>query len=279
LNVDGREVYFVSVYFKFSDPVNIHLQGLSNVIDALQGKPLIIGGDFNARSPLWYDRPGTDRSGSGGAVEDFITSYGLNILNGPGQPATFSGPMGDSFIDLTLCTNDMLTVISDWRVCENDVSCDHRLISWKMGGIPAVEPRHMWSFRLSNPDWDYFDTVLALNLSEMESWISQGAEVACEKFNVAVVEAATRVLGRSRPGRGRSSNWWTPELTILRRKLTKNIRKYDFNNLTVFKFLNLCPDFLQKKVKSILSLSAQFFLYMLVGRSIQGGRSRRRLRI
>jgi hypothetical protein len=56
-----------------------------------------------------------------------------------------------------------------------------------------------------------------VELNRFNEWCELGAEVAGEGFNSAVVAAATVSLGRCRPTGKRRSNWWTPELTNLRK--------------------------------------------------------------
>ena len=218
LRVGGREIVLISVYFRYSDPVGIHLRGLGTVLDALRGRSVIVAGDFNARSPLWHDRPTSDQGLRGGPVAEFISSYGLNILNRAGQPATFANHMGESCIDLTLCTDDLVSLLSDWKVLEGAISCDHRLIVWSAGGGLDSEPYGMWSFKRGRVNWDFFGTLLRREMSEFDFWLSNGADVAGEKFNDAVVDVASMAIGRCRPRGGRFTAWWTPELTALKRQ-------------------------------------------------------------
>jgi hypothetical protein len=217
MNVDGREIILISVYFKYSDNVHDHVRGLSDVLRLLRGRQVLLAGDFNARSPLWFDRPGSDRTGSARPVEEFISSSGLNILNRPG-PATFAGPAGESYIDLTLCSDGLLSLLSNWRVLPDAVVCDHRLITWSVGAAPAVDPIGLRSFKCFRPDWQGFASSLDFELRDFDDWVRLDADFAGDKFNSAVVNAAESALGRCKPGGGHATSWWNPDLSLLRRK-------------------------------------------------------------
>ncbi|CAH2079232.1 unnamed protein product, partial [Iphiclides podalirius] len=122
---EGAEILLVSAYFQYAEPIEPHILEVDRVLDHLQGKSAVIGVDANAHSPIWFSHQrhytgrGQDAVNIRTQTEDFINGRGLIIGNREGQPYTFSGPNGDSNIDLTLTTRG--AVVSDWKV-HSDIS-------------------------------------------------------------------------------------------------------------------------------------------------------------
>jgi hypothetical protein len=88
----------------------------------------ILGGNFNARSPLWD--PWVENRHSAGVTEDLIERYAL-IVNNDAQP-TRHGRKSRSVIDLTLSTTGLGTLQS-WEIDEDHATqSDHAVIvfSW-----------------------------------------------------------------------------------------------------------------------------------------------------
>ena len=68
--INGVDCYFISVYFQFGEAVDTYVAGLAAALDALRGRPVVVAGDFNARSPSWHDDrepgpPGQSRAREG----------------------------------------------------------------------------------------------------------------------------------------------------------------------------------------------------------------------
>ena len=95
----GFSFYHANFYFKPLHEREQHLLNLTRVMEKFANQPLIMVGDFNAHSSLWYNEK-TDQTGE--KIELLIAKHSIYIENFPGQPATFSTPYGESNIDLTL---------------------------------------------------------------------------------------------------------------------------------------------------------------------------------
>lgn len=75
---------------------------LQDIQDTMAGKGecIILGGDFNAKSPLWGS-PLEDRRGT--LLADWIASTNLMVINEGNMP-TFQRDASQSILDLTLAT-------------------------------------------------------------------------------------------------------------------------------------------------------------------------------
>ena len=93
------DLYIVSGYFQFSDPIELYITKTSNIIRALKGKKIILCLDANSKSPMWHSDT-LDENGE--KMEDFIQDMELMALNEPGNPSTFATTRGKSNIDITL---------------------------------------------------------------------------------------------------------------------------------------------------------------------------------
>lgn len=220
------EIIVVSVYFKYGNPVEPHILSLTRALHKLKGRNIIIGGDFNARSPLWFDYSGirTERSF---AVEDLIAAQGLFILNEPGTFSTFSGAGGESNIDLTLCSGSVAAKISQWKVHECALASDHRLITFSVGIAKTEAPRSSWNFRTTRANWDSFGDALRQSLRGFHDVAAREPDNLGNFFNAAVVSAAETSLGRSNPKKIIRTPWWTQELTLLKGAYKKAYRSLE----------------------------------------------------
>ncbi|VVC87289.1 unnamed protein product [Leptidea sinapis] len=130
---DGGDLYMVSAYFQYCENIETHIHHLDRVLEALQGKPIVIGADTNTHSPLWHSRReqyegrGAEVNRRRLAMESFIHSKGLLEHNKEGEPFTFNMINGSSNIDVTITTRGV--PVRQWRVRQEVSSSDHQLIT------------------------------------------------------------------------------------------------------------------------------------------------------
>ncbi|GBP00474.1 Retrovirus-related Pol polyprotein from type-1 retrotransposable element R1 [Eumeta japonica] len=120
VHISSVDVYMVSSYFQYRVEIDLHLDYLERVLKVLHGQQILIRVDCNAHSPLWFCKQsqyigcGTKVEHRTHRMESCICGHGLIIHNTEGQPTTFSGPGGESNIDLTLITR--IVTITEWQV-------------------------------------------------------------------------------------------------------------------------------------------------------------------
>lgn len=221
----NTEVILISVYFKYGNDVGPHILQLTRALHVLKGRNVIIGGDFNARSPLWHDHRG-NRTERSDAVEDLIAAQGLVILNEPGDLTTFSGAGGESNIDLTLCSGSICNKIKNWRVHDAAVVSDHRLLTFNLSLRIDKVPRETWHFKTKRADWDFFGRILRDEIRDFYAVAATEPENLGNFFNAAVVNAANTSLGRSNPKTKLKTPWWSSELTSLKSSYKRSYRNY-----------------------------------------------------
>ena len=89
---------------------------------------LLLCGDFNAHHALWGS---TSNSRKGHKIFDLINDKDLILLNHGNSP-TWSNRRYSSIIDLSLCSSNMASTISDWKVSDLDTFSDHNLITFTL---------------------------------------------------------------------------------------------------------------------------------------------------
>jgi hypothetical protein len=226
MRVGDARVVVASVYLKHEQPAGPHIQGLQSLLSTNRHAKIIIGGDFNARSPYWFDNGARYRTPRQDAVEEFVVGSGMVLLNSEGQPSTFSSPNGESSIDLTLATNNLAGSMSNWRVHRDEISSDHRLITFEMiHGSVTLMRADLWSFRTRSANWTHFGADLGRALTDFEVRLARGDRRVGDHFNECVVRAAGSGLGRSRPAIRSGTPWWTPELTALKGAVKRALRR------------------------------------------------------
>ncbi|XP_060871398.1 uncharacterized protein LOC132945642 [Metopolophium dirhodum] len=106
------------------------LQRLEDRIRAVEPSiPVIVAGDFNARSAAWGDWCQDSR---GDDLSSLLDQLGLQILN-EGVKPTFIGRGRGSIVDLTAASESIVGRIHGWRVCdEAESSSDHQYITFKL---------------------------------------------------------------------------------------------------------------------------------------------------
>ncbi|CAB3260878.1 unnamed protein product [Arctia plantaginis] len=87
-------------------------------------------------------------------MEALILSRDLLVHNKAGQPHTFSSENGESNIDVTISTRGART--EDWRVMEDAIESDHRLIAEPLVGTPV-------RYRERGVDWNRFPNMISVH--------------------------------------------------------------------------------------------------------------------
>lgn len=91
--------------------------------------PTLIFWDFNAKNHIWGGLRTYDRGESTG---EFILTNDIIALIDPKSSPTFSSTNGNSWIDLTLITNDMFKKVHSWEVLNENSSSNHNYILIKL---------------------------------------------------------------------------------------------------------------------------------------------------
>ncbi|XP_011063046.1 PREDICTED: uncharacterized protein LOC105151188 [Acromyrmex echinatior] len=154
--VDWGDVTIVSCYFPPSLSDGAFLRDLREMEERVPGRPVIVMGDFNARSPSWD--PGQPNR-RGRLLADWLGLLDIHILNVTSEP-TCVHPRGVSCVDLTLASSSAARRITSWRVgSEVESLSDHKYVfiedaslAGPVIGRTALKAFPRWAIGRIDPD-------------------------------------------------------------------------------------------------------------------------------
>ena len=206
-----------------------HITFIQNILLQFQNKPLLLCGDFNARSQIWHDRI-SNRSGR--LFADIFNNNNLHIHND--QSNTFENAQGSSIIDLTISNAHLTAMIQNWN-CQNHVTLsDHSTITFdiNINNDSLVSNRifSTWKYSEHNPNWDLFRSVAEPNLQSLNTELDkcqciEDIDAAITKLNSSIMYAAQNSLPRKKRFNTRTTIW-SPELDALKSHFKYIRRKY-----------------------------------------------------
>ena len=250
---EGLKFYGAILYLPSVRDIEKDFETIEDILQLTKEDGIILAIDSNARSKLWFDRCTNTR---GRALEEFIITRDLLIINEANDTPTFETNRGRSWIDLTIFNNILAQKTRGWTCGEEERCVDHKIIffdidSMEAGGTTTHHPGKRYFTKADN--WGTFINIVAKNLLEKfdcriypndlttsDNALSQKVKLCSDtgqvihKFTAAITAACDATLQVSRPGKRankqRSVPWWTGELTLLRQNKNKNKKKTPARN-------------------------------------------------
>jgi len=189
---------------------------------------IFIGGDFNARHPLWGDT----ENGLGKEVVRWLDDQDMTILNKFPCPPTFKDSRGHhSWIDLSLLTDRGLVLEPKWEVVPDYSGfTDHNTVkttlllerkpqlTGKMHNWRKADWMNIWKSveaLLNNPPWDTLD---------WEQITKEDLDETISRFSSDLLCCTKKWVPSSRRSTYRKP-WWSEELSLQHRKTKRAFRK------------------------------------------------------
>ncbi|KMQ89014.1 reverse [Lasius niger] len=226
------EMYVVSVYCQYGKSIEPYLAYMDSVCEVARGKCLLVGMDANDVSPLWYSKGeggSRDRELRGRVLEEWIVANGMNVLNEPSDFYTFSGPNGESDIDVTLVNDACVGCRFEWDIKHDWGISDHNVLLIRMlygedAGANDDVCRWIWK----GADWEGY--MCDLRESASENAASAMDVMDAEKL-VELVMSWIRIANDRRMRRFECKNrrklvWWSDELERMKKSVRRCRRAY-----------------------------------------------------
>lgn len=145
--------YVINVYCQYSHSIEQFLGKIENIMDS------------NAKSEVWFSETTDER---GKIVEEFLAANDMNCINEPNNPYSFSTINGESNIDVTFVSRNMLSKKSNWNVTTICSVSDHNLIQF---GIEFEVPgQEKWykqdTYNIKKADWSSFEKLTIEKFNE-----------------------------------------------------------------------------------------------------------------
>lgn len=232
--VRWRDIVIIGVYFSPNRSLaefEVFLGGLGALIGQTLPRPVLVAGDFNAKSTAWGS-PLTDARGE--ALQDWVTMVGLCILN-QGSINTCVRHNGGSIVDVTFASPTVARSVRGWRVLENvETLSDHLYIRFSVSPSPAApDPRHSGRRTPMSPRWALrsLDVEALVEASIVQAWQTPPRPVAVEEeaewFRDAMSQICDASMARAKPPLPRRSvYWWSQDISDLRTRCVDARRRY-----------------------------------------------------
>jgi hypothetical protein len=117
-------LHIASSYLPPYDTLEQELTPITNVLTTVKPINFIWGPDANSKHSMWYS-PITDTRGR--VLVDFLSQHDLLTANEKNGP-TYSGPTGESWIDITVTNINSALKIQNWEISEESTHSDHNVI-------------------------------------------------------------------------------------------------------------------------------------------------------
>ena len=230
------EITLVSIYFEPDKPLEPYLRKLKNIEAANGSKPLIVGGDVNAKS-TWWGSPNIDSRGE--EVCGMLGELGLYILNA-GEIPTFDtirgGQRFSSYVDLTACSANILGLVDDWKVDEGLMCSDHNGITFSIWLAKSKGLRVERTTRIYNTkkaDWHTFREKFnrlaiegKINKTEIEKIGNTNViDTVTENLTEIIAEACNSAMPKKNSKEKLSVPWWSEKLTRLKKEVATKKRR------------------------------------------------------
>lgn len=226
--VKGRlgEMYVVSVYCRFGEELGPYVEYLDRVRIMCGDVCMVVGMDANACSPLWHSK---SRGSAARSVllEDWVVAGDMVVLNEPSEWFTFSGPRGDSDIDVTLSNAAGGMYEFEWMVDPGGSISDHNVVRVDVRGrgAPVGESEVVGKRWCTNGvDWRGYVEDLRVAACGFEEFEGKSVDEKVGLLTRWVAEVNDRHMRVRRKANRTHARWWTRALSE-RRLEVRALRK------------------------------------------------------
>lgn len=173
----------------------------------------IITGDFNAKHTAWGGNT-IDRRGE--ELLAWTSSLRLEILN-DGKKPTLIRVNGQSYIDLTLVTSDLLDKKIGWEVLDTESLSDHQYVYLNLEDQRGEAAGAKWCW--GSIKWATFE-------KEFEKQLELNHPINAERCTKMLTQARKKSSARIRTAQnGIIPYWWNEKIQDLRTQATKQRRR------------------------------------------------------
>ena len=123
-----------------------------------------MAGDFNAKAIEWGS---TVEDGRGVELAEWMSGLSIVVLNRGGRPTFVRNGRG-SYIDVTMCSENVVSRITNWRVLTEETLGWHQLISYEYR-----EPKRREVPQRITRGWRINDNNLKLFGQKIAEWASK----------------------------------------------------------------------------------------------------------
>ena len=215
-NGEDKILICCSAYLPYDEPAPT--KELINIVQYCKnaGLDLLIGCDANSHHCVWGS---SDTNQRGIKLLEFICAEELQILNKGNRP-TFINRVREEVIDITLCSQEIVTAISNWHVSQEASMSDHQTIELQLNAdatplIPFRNPR--------KTNWNLYEEKLVHRMGNWEKSIndSRDVEEAVNDLTNSVISSYNESCTLKVPRSHKKPAWYSNEIEGLKRAFTR----------------------------------------------------------
>lgn len=211
-----KDVYIYSIYISPNVSDEAYEVFLQNIQDDMEdkGDKIIVGGDFNAKSPIWGSKV---EDGRGKLLSEWLASKNLVVWN-EGDKPTFQRGASASIIDVTISTEKLGRIDGRWRVLDEDSLSLHNYIRYRVA-IDRISRKPV-RWRRGVFSHSKFSAAARRNFDET------GRTMDILAFmNGLKMSQGEAMEGVRQDADGRDVYWWTEEIQEIRDSVQSARRK------------------------------------------------------
>lgn len=217
-----NDIQIFSCYISPNVPLLVFkrfVDGIKSEVNSLKYNRFIIGGDLNAKSFLWQSAREDDR---GTFLAEVISELRMEVLNSGTKPTFIRGGCS-SIIDVTFCSENLVSKIGKWEVLDDETMSDHEYLYFELSdekrvqaGGEGVNANIRWKYNEEKVD-DFRNKI-------RECFIDDRYDAeSCTKLLLEVCEKVFKVNIRIQ--NRKPIYWWTEKIAEKRKECHKQKRK------------------------------------------------------
>lgn len=213
-----NDFYIINAYCQFSLEIEPILRDIECILKKLNGGRFVISMDANAKSGIWY---ADETDARGKIIEEFLIANKLYTINKQNNPPTYFSSQGQSNIDLTMVSENMLSACSNWKVSEVCTTSDHNLILFDVdmkGDINRIFLKHNL-YNIKRANWKDFTKLTKEQFNDdiKAELGSKDPDEAVRLFNKILASICSKTIPRKKRC-NYAIPWWNEELAKLRKE-------------------------------------------------------------
>ncbi|CAK1582710.1 unnamed protein product [Parnassius mnemosyne] len=230
------EMGVISLYLEPDVPIEPYMDQLKDIVTKLGKMKILIGGDTNAWSP-WWGSIKEDKRGE--TLLGTLNQLDLHILN-KGETPTFDtvrgGKIYQSHVDITVCSENLLSLVEDWKIDDSVTSSDHNTIKFRINQVKTVGLKTERVTRLydsKKANWSQFREKLAQLLTDKNLKILEinkidnkvNLEYKLGEYLETIKETCEATIPKIKNKGKLTLPWWNQELVALKKNVITKKRR------------------------------------------------------
>lgn len=217
-------VILASAYFANEDNANVPNEETKRLITYCSSNklPIVLSCDANAHHVLYGS---TDTNQRGSALLEFLLQENLYVVN-LGSVPTFITAVREEVLDLTICSSDVVSKVTDWKVSLEETLSDHRHILFKVGD--KEEEKEVCIKDPKKTNWLLFKENLenlTLSCPRHQPANRQELELRAADISSKILQAQEDACPEKRVATGVTPRWWDKEIETKRRETRRLYNK------------------------------------------------------